>query len=187
LLAIKKEQLVLLENQRELGHIDLFYGDETGISELAYVPYGWQEKRETLAISATHGKQLNCFGILSRDNRLFSTTTTNSINADFIVEFFEEFSFKIVKQTVIILDNARIHHAQKVKERFKYWQDRGLFIVYLPPYCPHLNIIERLWKELKSRWLKPDDYLSFDNLRYATVDCFNNVGSNLKINFSKYC
>lgn len=105
----------LLEHQSELGHIDLFYGDETGISELAYVPYGWQIKGENLAISANHGQQINCFGILSRDNTLFSKTTIDSINADFIVDFFEEFSFKISKQTVIVLDNARIHLAQKVK------------------------------------------------------------------------
>lgn len=187
MLAIKKEQLTLLENQSELGHIDLFYGDETGISELAYVPYGWQLKDEKLAISANHGKQINCFGILSRDNTFFSKMTTDSINADFIVDFFEEFSFKILKQTVVILDNARIHLAQKVKERINYWQKRGLYIIYLPPYSPHLNIIERLWKELKARWLKPDDYLSFDNLKYATRDCLNNIGVNLRINFSKYC
>ena len=118
---------------------------------MAYVPYGWQEKGENLAISANHGKQINCFGILSRDNTFFSRTTTSTIDADFIVDFFEEFSFKISKQTVIILDNARIHVAQKVKERIRYWQQRGLYIVYLPPYSPHLNIIERLWKEPQRR------------------------------------
>jgi hypothetical protein len=66
----------------------LFYGDETGISELAYVPYGWQKRGENLAISASHGKQINCFGILSRDNKLFSKTTIGSINADFISDRF---------------------------------------------------------------------------------------------------
>lgn len=187
MLAIKKGQLSLLENQSELGNIDLFYGDETGISELGYVPYGWQAKDENLAISANHGQQINCFGILSRDNTFFFKTTTDSINADFIVAFFDDFSLKISKQTVIVLDNARIHVAQKVKERIEYWQKRGLYIVYLPPYSPHLNIIERLWKELKARWLKPDDYVSFDNLRYATNDCLNNIGTHLKINFNKYC
>lgn len=170
-----------------MGHIDLFYGDETGISELAYVPYGWQLKGENLAISANHGQQINCFGLLSRENTLCSKLTTTSINADFIVDFFENFSFKISKQTVIVLDNARIHVAQKVKERLIYWQKRGLYIFYLPPYSPHLNIIERLWKELKARWLKPEDYISFDNLKYATSECLNQVGRSLKINYSKYC
>jgi len=103
------------------------------------------------------------------------------------VDFFENFSFKISKQTVIVLDNARIHVAQKVKERLIYWQKRGLYIFYLPPYSPHLNIIERLWKELKARWLKPEDYISFDNLKYATSECLNQVGRSLKINYSKYC
>jgi transposase len=187
LLDIKKEQIALLETQSALGNIDLFYGDETGISELAYVPYGWQAKDENLAIRATHCQQINCFGILSRTNTLFSKITTKSINADFIVEFFDTFSFRIQKQTVIVLDNARIHIAQKVKERLEFWQKRGLYIFYLPPYSPHLNIIERLWKELKARWLKPFDYNSFDNLKYATSTCLNQVGLTLKINFSNYC
>lgn len=176
-----------MESQSELGHIDLFYGDQTGISELAYVPYGWQSKSENLAIATNHGQQINCFGLLSRKNQFFSRITVNSINADFIVDFFEDFSFKIQKQTAIVLDNARIHVAQKVKERLIYWQKRGLYIFYLPPYSPHLKIIERLWKELKARWLKPDDYSSFDNLKYATSEYFNQVGINLKINFSNYC
>ncbi len=34
-------------------------------------------------------RSLNCFGILSRDNKLFSKTTIGSINAVFIVDFFE--------------------------------------------------------------------------------------------------
>lgn len=175
-----------MEQESESGHIDLFYGDETGVSELAYVPYGWQQKGENLAIPAHHGKQLNCFGILSRNNEFFSKTTTKTINSDFILDFFEEFSFKIKKQTVIILDNARIHTAQKVKERVEYWQKRGLYIFYLPPYSPHLNIVERVWKELKARWIKPEDYLSFDDLQYATTNCLNLVGKKLTIKFSKY-
>ncbi|KPH14778.1 transposase [Chryseobacterium sp. ERMR1:04] len=73
----------------------------------------------------------------------------------------KNFHFQILKQTVVVLDNARIHLAKKVKERIPYWEQRGLFLFFLPPYSPHLNIIERLWKELKSRWIKPDDYTSF--------------------------
>jgi hypothetical protein len=50
--------MALLEQQSELGHIDLFYGDETGLSELAYLPYGWQQKGERVAIPAAHGNAI---------------------------------------------------------------------------------------------------------------------------------
>lgn len=187
MLKVKKEQLSLLEQQAQQGTVDLFYGDESGVSELAYVPYGWQFKEENVGIEATHGNQLNCFGLLSRSNQFLFKTTTKAINTDFVIDFFEQLSFSIKKMTVIVLDNARIHTAHKIKERFQYWQQRGLFIFYLPPYSPHLNIIERLWKELKARWLKPQDYASFDDLCFATLNCFLQIGATFNINFSNYC
>lgn len=186
MLKTKKEELALLEQQCEQQAIDLYYGDESGVNESGYVPYGWQFKDEKVGIKAIHGKQINCFGILSRDNKLVFQTTTQSINSNFIIDFMEKFSFEIKKQTVIVLDNARIHTAHKIKERLKVWQNRGLYIFYLPPYSPHLNIIERLWKELKARWLKPEDYNTFDDLKYRLCCCLSNVGKNLKINYSKY-
>lgn len=85
----------------------------------------------------------------------------------------------------MVLDNARIHTAHKVKQRLEIWQKRGLYIFYLPPYSPHLNIIERLWKEIKQGWIKPSDYLSADNLFYAIDRICATVGKQLFINFSK--
>lgn len=127
LVSIKQEQLVLLEQQVALGNIDLFYGDETSISPLAYVPYGWQKKQENCFIPTSHGKQINCFGILSKTNQFFSKTTLENIDARFIIDFMDDFSLKIKKPTVIVLDNARIHIAQKVKDCFQHWQNRGLY------------------------------------------------------------
>lgn len=96
-------------------------------------------------------------------------------------------SFRKQKQAVIILDNAGTYINKKVKERLEFWEKRGLYIFYLPLYSHHLNIIERLWKELKARWLKSFDYNLFDNLKYATITCLNQVGLNMKINISNYC
>lgn len=74
---------------------------------------------EKIGIAVTYGKQLNCFGLLSRQNEFIFKTTTKSINTDFVIEFLEQTSFSIIKPTVIILDNARIHTANKIKERIK--------------------------------------------------------------------
>jgi transposase len=50
---------------------------------------------------------------------------------------------------VMILDNARIHHA-KLLEPYLHELDGRLQFVFLPPYSPHLNIVEGLWKWMKS-------------------------------------
>lgn len=176
----------MLETQSAKGHFDLYYGDASKVSEHGYVPYGWQFADEQVCIQAATGSSIGCFGILSRNNDFLFKTTQDNITAEFVMTFFEEFSLSISKPTVVVLDNAPVHTARKFKERLRYWQQRGLYIFYLPPYSPHLNIIERLWKELKQRWLKPEDYQSKDNLFYAVTLALAAVGDELTINFPPF-
>ena len=177
----------LLEKQAELGRINLFYADETQFSQQGYVPYGWQFDDEKVAIEACKGKALNCFGLLSRTNQFFYKATLQKIDSNFIIEVLDRFSLSISKNTFVVLDNARIHTARKVKELFKIWRKRGLYIFYLPPYSPHLNIIERLWKEIKQGWIKPTDYAgTADDLFYAVNRICSAVGKSLFINFSNF-
>lgn len=129
---------------------------------------------------------MNCFGLLSRQNELHFETTTQSIDTDFLIAFFDNFILKIKKNTVIILDNAKIHQSKIFKERCLYWQELGLYFVYLPPYSPHLNIIEKFWHELKQRWLKPENYFSFETLHYALQLALMAVGQDLIIDFKPF-
>lgn len=178
--------MALLEEQSQAEHIDLYYGDETRVSEEGYVPYGWQFEGERVCIESQRGKAMNYFGLLSRDNKLLYRASAENITADFIVTFLDELSMKIRKQTVIVLDNARVHTAQKVKACFQDWQHRGLYVFYLPPYSPHLNIIERFWKELKEGWIRPSDYQTAEQLFYAVDRALAAVGSKLHIKFNPY-
>ncbi|MBD0367661.1 MAG: IS630 family transposase [Flavisolibacter sp.] len=180
---VRTAALSLLEQQSEAGNIDLLYADESRVSEQGYVPYAWQFKDEQMAIEASKGKGLNCFAMLSRSNELIYQTTSQSITADFVIEQLEAFSFRLQKPTVVVLDNAKAHTAAKVKACLQGWQSRGLYLFYLPPYCPHLNITERLWKELKGRWLRAKDYLTTDTLFYAVTLALAAVGKNLYIHF----
>lgn len=186
LYEIRKEMLGLLEKQSEMGEIDLFYGDECQVSQAGYVPYGWVFNDEIVDVRAQKGKALNIWGLLSRDNRLIVGTRLEAINSDFVLEKLDQLSFKISKQTVIVLDNARIHTAHKIKERLEVWQNRGLYIFYLPPYSPNLNIIERLWKELKARWIRPTDYEDSQKLFFVAWAALASVGSELTIKYSDF-
>jgi len=52
------------------------------------------------------------------------------------------------KQQLIVLDNAPYNHAALVTEAAKRLR---IQLLYLPPYSPNLNLIERFWKFLKRK------------------------------------
>lgn len=178
--------MAVLEKLARQGHINLFYGDESQVSSTGYVPYGWQFPGEALCVLAEKGYKINCFGLISRQNQCHWATTTQNITAHFVMEQLESLSLQIHKETVVVLDCARIHTGNVLRQRLRYWQQRGLFVFFLPPYSPHLNLAETLWRKLKAEWLVPEDYLEKDTLFYAVNRCLASVGQTLTINFSPF-
>jgi transposase len=182
----KREILGELETLAENQEIDLYYSDESRVSLEPNVPYGWQFADEEVSMPTTKGGGLNCFALLSRTNQCLVKTGEQTFSAQFILEQFEVLSFNLRKLTVIVLDNARIHTSQIIKERVKIWQQRGLYLFYLPRYSPHLNIVETLWRKLKYEWLTPIDYQSKEHLFYQITLALKAVGNSLFIRFSKF-
>ena len=184
----KVECLRELEVLSTRGLIDLYYGDETGVSTEGYCPYGWQGKEENVSVAVVpvRRQRLNCFGWISRRNSFHYAATTSPIDGAFIFEHLEAFSWTLNKDTFIVLDNARVHKTEKIQNRLHVWQQRGLYLFYLPPYSPHLNIAEALWRVMKGKWLEVRDYLAADNLFYAIKKCLNAVGKELFINYAPF-
>jgi transposase len=182
----KREILSELETLAEKQMIDLFYSDESRVSLEPNVPYGWQFPDEKVFMPTVKGNGLNCFALLNRTNQCMVKTSEQTLSAQFIFEQFETLSFNVRKLTVVVLDNARIHTSQVIKERIKIWQQRGLYLFYLPRYSPHLNIVETLWRKLKYEWLTPLDYQSKEHLFYQINLALKAVGNNLFIRFSNF-
>ncbi len=175
-----------LEALSEAGKIDLYYADEAAVSLVPCVPYAWQFGDEEVSMPSEQGKGVNCFALLSRDNRAVIETTTQMLTSQFLFEQFERFSLGLKKLTCVVLDNAAIHRARLIKDRLTVWQQRGLFLFYLPRYSPHLNIVETLWRKLKYEWLAAKDYETRETLGYAVRLALKAVGTSLRINFSAF-
>lgn len=175
-----------LESLSENESIDLYYSDESRVSIEPCIPYGWQFADEEVFMPSSKGGGLNCFALLKRNNQCLVKTSEQTLTSQFIFEQFEELSTRLEKLTVVVLDNAPIHTSQIIKERKNVWQQRGLYLFYLPRYSPHLNIVEVLWRKLKYEWLTPTDYQSKDNLFYQIQSALKAVGSQLFIRFSKF-
>jgi transposase len=170
----------------EAQQIDLFYADEAAVSLEPCVPYAWQFPDEQVAMPSSPGKGVNCFALLTRGNRAVVETTGESITAGFIFGQFERLSLRLRRLTVVVVDNAPLHRAGVIKERINVWQERGLYLSYLPRYSPHLNIVETLWRKLKYEWLTPSDYETRETLSYGVRQALKAVGESLFIQFSGF-
>ena len=75
----------------------------------------------------------------------------------------------------LVCDNARFHRTKAV-ESFLAGHADQLRIFWLPPYCPNLNLIERLWGPLKRTVLANVLFQTMDDLVTAFrrgVGCIN--------------
>ena len=149
------------------------------------VPYAWQFADEQVVMPSEPGGGVNCFALVSRGNDCQAYLTQGPITAAWISERLDAFSLALRRLTVVVLDNARVH-TKAAKERAAVWQERGLFVWFLPTYSPHLNIAEVLWRKLKYEWLRPEDYADIETLRYAAWKALHAVGKSLNIAFSPF-
>ena len=109
---------------------------------------------------------------------------TENMTADKVADFLDRMSLRISKRTFVVFDNASVHRCRLMRELRLLWEKRGVFLFFLPPYSPHLNIAETLWYILKGKWLRPVDYLSTDTLLYAINRALAAIGAGLRINFT---
>ena len=183
--ALKREALQDLEALSEQGRVDLLYGDESRVSLLPCVPYGWQFADEQVAMPSARGGGVSCFALLSRRNECRAYFIEGRVTAAWISERLDALSLSVRRPTVVVLDNATVHR-KAAKDRGHVWQERGLFVWFLPAYSPHLNIAEVLWRRLKYEWLRPEDYATLDALRLAVWAALRAVGDTLNIAFSPF-
>ena len=71
------------------------------------------------------------------------------------------------KNSVLVMDNARIHKNEKIRSIVEEFGGRVLF---LPPYSPDLNPIELAFSTIKSWLRKYNEFINlFNNLKYPLM------------------
>ena len=97
-------------------------------------------------------------------------TFESSVTSEVVIACFDSFANSVKKPTIVVIDNASIHHSKVFNKKIGEWEEKNLFLLYLPPYSPELNKIEILWKHIKYYWLSFDAYKSFSSLRQAVTE-----------------
>jgi hypothetical protein len=163
---------------------DLIYFDGAGFTLTPSVPYAWQLCGQTLAISSDHSPRLNVLGFLNLNGSFQSYVFEGTIDSAVLINCFDDYCQHMKRPVLIVLDNASIHTSAEVKAQIKRWEEQGLYLLFLPPYCPELNLIEILWRKIKYQWLPFSAYQSFKDLSEALDEVLRGIGSKYRLNFA---
>ena len=130
-------------------------------------------------------------GFMSRGNDSFFYSVEGSVNSEGVIKAFDGFAAQYAHQydetqipCVVILDNASIHHSKAVKQRTNDWMQQGIFLHFLPPYSPELNLIEILWRKIKYEWLPIDAYKNYQTMKKTVLGILNDFGKKHMITFA---
>lgn len=134
--------------------------------------YGWLPVGEETPLKTNTGRQrVNLNGALDLGAGTIHVTENERLNAVAIVAFFTmlEARYPNAENIYIILDNAGYYKGQSIQE---YLKTSKIVLMYLPPYAPNLNLIERVWKFFKKKVLANRYYESFLEFRKACLQFF---------------
>jgi transposase len=113
--------------------------------------YGWNEKGERFHAlkSGRREGRVNMIAAYSNGNLFAPFTIEGSFNREVFETWLETCLIPNLRPGQIVVgDNATFHKGGRIRELI---ESAGCKLVYLPPYSPDLNKIEKCWSWLKSR------------------------------------
>ena len=157
----------------------IYFMDGSGFEHNAKIDYGWIRRGKNKMVKTNTGrKRLNVNGAYNiKNHEVVSICQEENVNTQSNIELLK----KIVSQNTekkkitVILDNASFNKNKAIFEFIKEQNKSGpkLELMYIPPYSPHLNLIERFWKFMKRKLLANQYYSSFSKFK-AKIEYFLN-------------
>lgn len=94
-----------------------------------------------------HWKIMTILGAMSLSGMIATMTIEEPTDTDIFLAYIEHLLYPALKPgDVVVMDNLSAHKAPAVRE----WIEKaGAEVLYLPPYSPDLNPIEKAWAKLK--------------------------------------
>lgn len=136
----------------------LVFVDETSKDSRASVRhFAWSLKGTPAIVNLpfSRGKRVSALAAMDSEGFLGWRITTDTFTRKTFYEGFIEEILPLIqpwpmRNSIVLMDNARIHMFQELVEAV---HSRGAHIFFLPPYCPHMNPIEFGFSNVKS-WLQ---------------------------------
>lgn len=172
-----REMLPRLEEAR-LGERKVLFVDAAHFVLGAFLGLIWCFQR--IFLKTSPGRQrYNILGAIDSHHQEFtSIRTTENINALTIMRLLDLVKEKYpIIPISLVMDNARYQHCNAVKA---HAAKLDIELLFLPPYSPNLNLIERVWKLTKKKCLTNKYHKDFRVFRTAIDQCLDDFEGRLK-------
>jgi transposase len=123
--------------------------DESGVSTQMTRTYARARRGERIhdAVPGGHWKMLTILGAMDRDGMLATMTVEAATDREVFLAYLDEVLCPRLRPGhVVVMDNLSAHKVDGVRQRIEAC---GASLLYLPPYSPDLNPIEKAWSKLK--------------------------------------
>lgn len=131
--------------KKKLENDTVIFYDSSHPQYQSYADYGWIKKGVDMLL-LNHGMRgrVNISGGVDLETGEVIVDFPDKVNSETTVEMFKkiEHCYSNAKTIHIILDNASSHKSRLVKN---YIKNSKINLVFLPPYSPNLNLMERIW------------------------------------------
>jgi transposase len=172
---LREAFLAELQQLFERPEVDIWFADESGFEGDPRPRKRWDKKGRKTRVTKNGGHlRMNVIGMVCpRSGEFFAIEASHSDSATYQA-FLDEADRQIAFQrttNILVMDNASWHKRKRTK--WHGWQP-----MYLPPYSPDLNPIERIWLTMKARWFnnhvcKNEEQL-LERLDRAILDVIDN-------------
>jgi transposase len=164
---LDKQLNPLLKNAKNGKNIVLFV-DAAHFVHGAFLGFLWSVKR-VFVKTPSGRKRYNVLGAVNAiTHKLHYICNETYVNAQTVCDLLKNISQCYPGKIItLVMDNAKYQRCSLVLLTAKKMKIKLLF---LPPYSPNLNIIERLWKFIKKESLNSKYYEKFSEFKAAIVD-----------------
>jgi transposase len=156
--------------------VEVLFVDAVHPQHNSMAAYGWIKRGHKREVKTNSGRdRINLHGAMNAETLEVTLIESDTVNADSSLQLFEMINNKYptAPEILLILDNARYHYSNYLREELlKYPRIK---LVFLPPYSPNLNLIERLWKFFKKKVLYNRYHENIKEFRKSCIHFFKNI------------
>lgn len=145
----KKEEYPAIAKRAKAENAQIYWGDETGVSNRENYERGFAEKGKTPVLPMeTKYERVNMISAITNQGHTRFMVYEEKMNQRLLLDFLRRLVAESDRKVFLILDNLRVHHGKIVASWLEHHKDE-IEVFFLPPYAPESNPDEYLNHALK--------------------------------------